>query len=289
MTERNVPARPPRAGERRAKKLIVPDLQGMPYRDACVVLDQAGFVAPTLRYVEAYAADFQVVTQQPIRGQLIDSTVSVEVSVARQSWVRFLPQLFQNGADGGNQLLHEYLWIFEQLHDRIVGQIDRVPQLFRPLDTEPHFLHWLASWIALQLETDWPEEKKRHWLRYAPALYSIRGTRPALQALLEMYTGVRPEILENEWPFEPFRVGVSSEIGITSTILPPLNFAHTFVVRLPLPPGSLTDDQIVRIHRIVQAEKPAHCIYFLTFTQAEELVDLEPFMTIGEDALGADA
>ncbi|MSP91577.1 MAG: hypothetical protein EXR79_07215 [Myxococcales bacterium] len=291
MTDRHaMPARPgaggpSRPGERRAKKLIVPELTGMPWKDACIVIDQAGFARPTPRYVEAYAADFTVVQQVPIRGQLIDSTVSIELSVARQSWVRFLPQLYQNTSDGANHLAHEYLCIFQQLHDRIAERIDRIPELFQPLDTPPEFLTWLGSWIALQLEADWSEEKQRRWLRHAPMLYSIRGTKAALHALLEMYTGVRPDILENQWPFEPFRVGVSSEIGVTSTILPPLNHAHCFVVELPLAPTSLPDDQIVRIHRIIQAEKPAHTMYFLTFKQAALSDDYQPFMTIGEDAM----
>lgn len=280
---------PPRPGERRAKKLIVPELTGMPFKDAIIVLEQAGFVAPKPRYVEAYAAEATVVEQTPIRGQLVDSTTPIELSIAKSSWLRFLPQLFQESTSGDNALLHDFLWIFQQQHDKVTSVIDRIPQLFRPLDTEPRFLDWLASWIALHLEADWPDEKKRRWLRFAPALYSIRGTRAALTALLEMYVGVKPTIRENEWPFEPFRVGVSSEIGITSTILPPMNLSHVFVVELPLESGAISDDLIVRIHRVIQAEKPAHTNYFLTFHQEETSYEMAPFMTIGEDDFSVEA
>lgn len=276
---------PSRPSERRAKKLLVPELTGMLFDDAQIVLTQAGFANAVARYIEGYAVDDTVVGQQPIRGQLVDSTTSIQLSVARQSWVRFLPQLFQESTSGENHFLHEFMWIFQQLNDSISSTIDRVPQLFQPLETPPRFLHWLASWIALGLEADWPVEKKRKWLRHAPALYSIRGTKAALEALLEMYVGVKPEILENQWPFEPFRVGVSSEIGVTSTILPPINLAHCFVVRLPLRPDELSDDLIVRIHRVIQAEKPAHTNYFLTFHVEEGEYEMQPFMTIGEDAL----
>ncbi len=296
MVDRNTASRGGAGGggsarplERRAKKLIVPDLTGMAFADAKIVLDHAGFTPPVPRYVEAYAPDSAVVGQMPIRGQLVDSTTTLELSVAKQSWIRFLPQLFQESTTGDNQLLHEFMWIFQQMHDQISGVIDRVPELFRPLDTDERFLPWLASWIALHLETDWPVEKKRRWLRKAPALYSIRGTRLAMLELLEMYVGVRPEIVENEWPFEPFRVGVSSEIGVTSTILPPIALSHCFVVKLPLASTAISDDLIVRIHRIIQAEKPAHTNYFLTFETQEETYDSSPFMTIGDDALDDDA
>ncbi len=280
----NPPGNPPRGGQR-VRKLVVPELTGMPYRDACIVLEQAGFAPPVPRYMQAYALEGHVVGQTPIRGQLVDGTTVCELSVAKQSWVRFLPQLFQEQTSGDNHILHEYLWIFQQLNDKVTQVVDRMPQLFRPLETDPRFLDWLASWIALHLDPDWPEEKKRKWLRFAPTLYSIRGTRAALTALLEMYVGVRPEIRENDWPFEPFRVGITGEIGVSTTILPPMDFAHCFVVHLPMADNALTDDQIIRIHRVIQAEKPAHTNYFLTFEQQEQSYDSSPFMTIGEDPL----
>ena len=276
---------PARQTERRAKKLIVPELSGMPLRDAAIVLEQAGFAPPVPRYVEAYAAENHVVAQTPIRGQLVDSTTPIELSVAKASWVRFLPQLYQETTSGRNELLHQFMWIFQQLHDRVSSRVDQGAQLYRPLETDAHFLDWLASWIALHLDPEWSDEKKRKWLHFAPALYSMRGTKAALSQLLEMYVGVQPEILENQWPFEPFRVGVTSEIGLTSTVLPPMNLAHCFVVHLPVPASAISDEQIVRLHRVIQAEKPAHTHYFLTFASDEDTYELQPFLTIGEEPL----
>ena len=74
---------PLRPMDRRAKKLIVPELSGMPLRDATIVLAQAGFAPPVPRYVEAYAAENDVVGQAPARGQLVDSSTPVELSVAK--------------------------------------------------------------------------------------------------------------------------------------------------------------------------------------------------------------
>jgi hypothetical protein len=143
--------------------------------------------------------------------------------------------------------------------------------------------------MALQVEADWPLEQQRRWLRHAPALYAIRGTKQALQTLLDMYLGTPPVILENQWPFEPFRIGVASEVGISTTVLPPMELAHCFVVQLPEPAEHYSDEQIVRIHRVIQAEKPAHTQYFLTFAMADDTYELQPFLTIGEDALTEDA
>lgn len=287
------PAGPSRPGgrpfDRALRKVIVPELATLRYSDACIVLQQAGLPPPVARYIEAYAEEGTVVEQSPMRGQLVDSTTVMQLAVAKQSWMRYLPQIFQMQAANENQLLHEFLWVFQQLYDKIGDNLDRLPSLFRPQETDAHFLPWLASWMALHIEADWPVEQQRRWLRRAPALYSIRGTRVALEQLLEMYVGIQPQIFENAWPFEPFRIGVTSEIGITSVVLPPMNLAHCFVVKLPQPASHFSDDQIIRIHRVIQAERPAHTMYFLTFADQGQLEEEDHGLVIGEAFMEGDS
>ncbi len=271
---------------KRPRKLVVPDVQGLLLRDARIVLDQAGFAEATARYVIAYEPENTVVGQQPIRGLLVDSSTPIELQVSKQSWLRFLPQIYQVTADEENAFLQNLLWVFHQIHDSVRDKVDDIHLLFRPSDAPDAFLPWLSSWIALQLEDDWPDDKKRRWLRSAPALYQIRGTRKALELLLEIYVGVKPRITENEWPAGAFRVEVSSTIGESSTILPPMNLKHCFVVELPLAASEVSDALIVRIHRVIQAEKPAHTNYFLRFESTQAIDDWGPFMTIGDAAVG---
>ena len=274
-----------RSGMRRSRKLVVPDVSGLLLRDAQIVLAQAGFSEAQPRYVEAYEVENTVVGQDPMRGLLINSDAPLELQVAKPSWLRYLPQVYQvEGGEG--DLLQGLLWIFQHLHDTVRGKVDDMVSIFRPLEAPAEFLPWLASWIALHLEDDWDEEKKRRWLRYAPALYNIRGTRVALEKLLEIYVGVKPLIFENEWPDEAFRAGVTSEIGVTSTILPPMNLNNCFIVELPLSPGDVDEDQLIRIHRVIRAEKPAHCSYYLRFRKAAVADDMRPLLIIGMDAIG---
>ncbi len=272
-------------GGRRPRKLVVPDISGLLLRDAQIVLTQAGFSPGTPRFVQSYEPQDTVVSQLPARGMLVDADTPLELHVSKQSWVRFLPQIYQVASGGDGDLLLNYLWIFQQIHESVSTRVDSIHTLFRPLETEPEFLPWLASWIALHLEDDWSEEVKRRWLRHAPALYNIRGTRRALEELLEIYTGHRPTIYENEWPEGAFRVEVSSIIGESSTILPPMNLNNCFVVELAMSPDDVSDEQLIRIHRVIRAEKPAHCNYFLRFAQQQADQDWGPFMVIGEEGL----
>ncbi len=270
---------------RRPRKLVVPDVAGLQIRDAQIVLTQAGFRAGVPRFVQEYADQNSVVAQSPSRGQLVDSDTPILLDIAKHSWLRYLPQAFQASAADPSSLLLNMLYIFQQVHESVSMKVDSIPALFRPLEAPPEFLPWLASWIALQLESDWPEEKKRRWLRHAPALYNIRGTRRALELLLEIYTGVRPKVIENEWPDEAFRVEVNSIVGETSTILPPMNLNNCFIVELPMQPSEVDDEQLIRIHRVIQAEKPAHTIYFLRFRAPEAAGDWGSFWVVGEDTM----
>jgi hypothetical protein len=103
--------------------------------------------------------------------------------------------------------------------------------------------------------------------------------------LIELETGLRPTIHENTWPGEAFKCGVESVIGESSTVLPPLNLRHTFVVELGMPADALDDDALVRLHRVIQAEKPAHTRYFLSFAQASREATDQTFMEIGDAAI----
>ena len=273
-------------GARRPRKLVVPDVAGLALADAQIVLDQAGFAPATPRYTLSYEPEGTVVAQQPMRGLLVDSTMQIELGVSMPSWIRFMPQIYQVSSDDNNAFNLSFLWIFQQIHDSVKNRIDSVHRLMQPADAPPEFLGWLASWIALQLEDDWDEVKRRRWLRFSPTLYNIRGTRRALEQLLEVYVGVRPTIYENEWPEGAFRVEVSSVIGESSTILPPMSLTNCFVVELPLSPSEVSEEQLIRIHRVIRAEKPAHTNYYLRFESAAAMDEWGPFMTIGEVGVG---
>jgi phage tail-like protein len=275
-------------GARRPRKLVVPDVAGLALSDAQIVLEQVGFAPATPRYTLSYEEVGTVVSQQPARGLLVDSTTPIELAVSMPSWMRYLPQIYQVSSDESNAFSLNFLWIFQQIHDSVKSRIDNVHTLFQAADAPPEFLGWLASWIALQLEDDWDEVKRRKWLRFAPTLYSIRGTKRALEQLLEVYVGVKPTIYENEWPEGAFRVEVSSVIGESSTILPPMSLTNCFVVELPLSPSEVSEEQLIRIHRVIRAEKPAHTNYFLRFESTAAMDEWGPFMTIGEASVGDD-
>ena len=80
-----------------------------------------------------------------------------------------------------------------------------------------------------------------------------------------MFTGAEPIIRENEWPFKGWRIGVTSGIGVDTVVLPPVNLSHAFIIEMPVSYKDISTETMVRIHEIIQMEKPANCQYYLKF------------------------
>jgi len=247
------------------RKLKVPDVAGLRVENAEIMLLNTGFARPTIRFAESYQPDDTVIEQSPEKGQIVDSDTQIELTVSRKSYIRYLPGVFQRVSFSEHHFLREYLWIFQHIFKSIEDKLDRLHLYFDPHETPAEFLPWLASWVAFRIDPNWPEQKKRHLIKKAIELYKIRGTVKGLKVFLSIFTGVEPEIIENQWPFKGFRIGVHSTIGVDTVILPPVQLAHCFIVQIPKAFKEVTDDVVIRIHDIIMSEKPAHTMYFLRF------------------------
>ncbi|MBC8161187.1 MAG: phage tail protein I, partial [Roseiflexaceae bacterium] len=151
---------------------------------------------------------------------------------AGSSYVDRLPVIYHD-----NDFLARYLLIFEAIWEPLEQRQDFIDMYFDPYTTPAEFLPWLASWIDLDLNTHWPEARQRQLLAEATELYRWRGTRYELTRIIEICTGLTPEILED--PAQPF----------------------IFRVRLQIPAHSSVD--LALVEDLVRTHKPAHAGYIL--------------------------
>jgi phage tail-like protein len=265
----------------------VPDVSGIALVNARLMLENAGLAGARVhvRYEEAYVPQDRVIRQHPPPGALCTVEDRVELVVSRRNLVHWLPQVYQK-ADGGTgqHFLRDFLWVFDHIFADLQRHIDVLHHYFDPLETPATFLPWLAGWVALTIDQDWPEEKKRKLIQQAIGIYGFRGTVRGLKLFLSIFTGVEPKLLENQWPYEGFRVG-RAVIGVDSIVLPPVNKAHCFMVEVPASFTDASDASILKIHDIIRMEKPAHSTYYLRFAAAPTDDRLQPFR-IGVGRMG---
>jgi phage tail-like protein len=216
----------------------------------------------------------------------------VKVHFPRITSLEYLPAVFQENADGG-QFLEQFLAIFDTLRDAIGSRIGELAGVFDPdtAQSEPgcDFLAWLASWLGLTLERNWPPAAQRRLLALAHRLFALRGTAAGLRLHLSIYTGLpicAIQVLEHyrlrNWLFlgdsrlgdgpavwgkamiSRLQIGENSQVGDFQLIdaqdpaRDPLHFfAFGFTVYLP---GEALADPLSRrgVERIVEMSKPAY-------------------------------
>lgn len=149
---------------------------------------------------------------------------------------------------------------FEDALQPIQETLGRLDQLFGGQSAPAEMLPWLATWVALALDDNWPELRRRRLIREAVELYKWRGTRKGLSRYLELYTGIVPEI--DDQPVDGMKLGPGALLGTERTILGGLP-NHCFKVRVKVPKSSPATEETVRA--IIESEKPAHTAYELKF------------------------
>lgn len=154
----------------------------------------------------------------------------------QSTYLQYLPAIYQE-----EEFLGHFLMIFEEALSPVEQILENIHLYFDPMMAPEGFLPWLAAWIDLVLDENWPIQKRRQLIKAGVELYRWRGTKRGLWEYLKIYTGVDPEIIEH---FDEKDGG-------------PYHF--TVVIRVPEPKP--LDERLVR--RVIYAEKPAHTTYDL--------------------------
>jgi len=268
------------------KVVRVPDVVGRPIEKARILLEDAGLTRVVTLYRESYEDRDTVLEQRPARGQMVYETTEVTVWVARRGYLEHLPAIYRRSDAVGRNLVRDVCFVFEHMFDSVEQNLNDGWRFYDPHAAPPEFLEWLARWTAFTTDLDWPEAQRRALIKRAVDLYRIRGTKRGLTLFLKLFTGHEPDIKENTWPFKGFRVeGEGAEQGarvaLDSVILPPVDLAHCFVVTMPIRFEEVTPEMVIRIHQIIQLEKPAHTHYYLQFLEEKGEVELREFFAIG--------
>ena len=123
---------------------------------------------------------------------------SLRLDFPRNTYLRYLPAVYQED-EQSRDFLERFLSLFETF---FAGTEARISRLARYFDVDSSlasgdFLRWLASWLSVTEDKSWTEEQLRELVRRAPELYKQRGTREGLEAMVEIFTGERPLVVEH--------------------------------------------------------------------------------------------
>lgn len=146
----------------------------------------------------------------------------------------------------GDDFCQRLTTVFDDALSPVVTTLDCFDSYLDPALAPEDFLEWLAGWVAVSLEEAWAPPRRRQLVARAVELYRSRGTVAGLEAAVELYTEVRPEVVES---------GGCGWSEVADSAVPGSAQPHLQVtVRVPDP--SRIDARVVE--RIVAENKPAH-------------------------------
>jgi phage tail-like protein len=148
------------------------------------------------------------------------------------SYLQYLPIIFHD-----SDFLNRFLQILEAIWEPLEQRQDHCEMYLDPRTCPTSFLPWFASWFDLEVTPYLPEARLRPLIAEAVELYRWRGTKYGLARMIEVCTGLKPEITET----------------------PSAPFVFRIKIRLPEDRGA----SVGEIEKLIQAHKPAHAGYFL--------------------------
>ena len=181
-----------------------------------------------------------------------------ELVIASQiNYLKYLPAIYSE-----NEFFGRFLMIFESVLGPVEAMVDNLAYYFDPGTSPEELLPWLASWMEVELDSNWTVERRREMVKSASWLFQWRGTRRGLREYLRLYTGIEPVITED---FGGIILGGQSELG-RNTVLGG-GHQHLFTVTFEL--EDLDSINVTQVSRIIENEKPAHASYILTVVRKE--------------------
>jgi phage tail-like protein len=113
------------------------------------------------------------------------------------------------------------------------------------------FLTWLAGWVGMVVEDDWPATHRRQLIARAAELFRMRGTVSGLKEHVAVVTGGHVEVIDNG--------------GVSWSQTPGADFPGEDTPRLAI---RVTVDGPMAVHpssveALVTAAKPAHVLHRL--------------------------
>lgn len=151
-----------------------------------------------------------------------------------QKLIQYLPAIYHT------QFMARFLGLFESILTPIEWNVDNFDLFLNPGTAPVGFIPWLAQWFDIVFESVWTENQRRVLLKDAHQIYARRGTRWALSRVIEILTGYKPTIVDEDNNLPDF----------------------TFKVILPLAANQSNREML---ERLIDANKPAHTMYTLEF------------------------
>jgi phage tail-like protein len=267
--------------EEKEDSVLMPDLSGFNYKDAVAYLNAVGLELGEIYYDEG-STRRKVVLKQSVRpGKNIGKGNVVDLTFASDNPIKYLPSVYQESDFANGDVLKRFLWIIQHDINSITNKLDNIHEYFNPMETPSDFLYWIASWFSIDSNYLSSDEKSRLLVQNIVPLYQWRGTAIGMAKFLEIFTGIKPEIIEDFIPITAYEIFDNKLVE--RFIVKEEYSPYSFTVKFPVKNDYFDIKMMNKINAIIKLEKPAHSNYFIMFEE-KEYISPDSFV-IGKDII----
>lgn len=162
-----------------------PSLNALLDRDAAPAPETPG----ALRYL------WLRITLNRLDDQSSPALRQVQAQTIGRGYIEDLPTIYRRN-DQDTRFLQRWLDLFRSDMEGFEQALSEVPALFDPRIAPADQLDWVAQCLGFEPPPDLTPARLRELLLRVPALYERRGTVGGLVDWAEVYTGLRPTIIE---------------------------------------------------------------------------------------------
>jgi len=158
-----------------------------------VLLDRDSAPAPATPGTRRYL--WLRITLNRLDDQTSPALRQVQAQTIGRGYIEDLPTIYRRN-DQATRFLQRWLDLFRSDMEGFEQALSDVPVLFDPRVAPADQLDWVAQCLGFEPPPDLPPALLRELLLRVPALYERRGTVAGLEDWAEVYTGLRPTIVE---------------------------------------------------------------------------------------------
>ncbi|MCK6067926.1 MULTISPECIES: phage tail protein [Microbacterium] len=100
-----------------------------------------------------------------------------------------LPGILQD-----DDFLQRFLPAFDATVAPVYAVLDSLPAYIDPFSAPADFLEWLAGWVDVELDQNWPLEQRRRFIAEAATLHRLRGTATGIRHAVSLAAGPAAEV-----------------------------------------------------------------------------------------------
>ena len=141
----------------------------------------------------------------------------VQAQTTGRSYTEDLPAIYRRD-DQPTRFLERWLALFRSDMEGFEQALADMPHLFDPQMARADQLMWVAQCLGFEPPTDLTPPRLRTLLQRVPDLYARRGTVAGLEDWVEVFSGLRPKIIEAYHARKVWQLGATSLLGFDTML-----------------------------------------------------------------------